>query len=152
MSIFGIICPHDFKERSENMRKLLLFFIMIFIIEIFTLIYISDAIGFVYTFLGVMLTSLIGGYIVKRYSKLNWQQVKSSLERGVTPEYSIFKSILLIIVGALVVLPGFIGDIIGIILLIPKVQQYVISTIKGYVMHKMRKKGTVIIRSNRFRP
>ena len=110
---------------------------MLPIIEIIIFIKVGDLIGILYTILIIMITGIIGLYLIKNHSFL--KLLKISQETFKNNNYTFEKigqTLIIVISGLLLIFPGFISDIFGFLLLIPKIRNNVIS----YMMNKTKNK------------
>ncbi|PPI87906.1 exclusion suppressor FxsA [Candidatus Pantoea edessiphila] len=107
---------------------LITFFILLWI-EIALFISLSKIFGIALTILLVLFTSCIGILIVKNQSIKNFILIKKKLIYNEVPTKEIVKIIALIISGFLLLLPGFLTDLFGLLLLIPPIQNFIIIKI-----------------------
>lgn len=101
------------------MRFLLAFFIAIPILEMAILIKVGSLIGVLPTIGLVMLTAVIGLWLLRLEGLATWIRVQEKLTLGEVPGIELLEGIMLIIGGALLLTPGFFTDTIGFICLIP---------------------------------
>jgi len=78
-----------------------------------------------YTILLVIATSLLGAYLAKRQSRFIWMRVQEELSRGFMPGNAILEGVVILFAGLLLLIPGFLSDVVGFILLIPFVRRKV---------------------------
>jgi len=76
-----------------------------------------------YTILLVIATSLLGAYLAKRQSRFIWMRVQEELSRGFMPGNVILEGVVILFAGLLLLIPGFLSDVVGFILLIPFVRR-----------------------------
>lgn len=101
------------------MRFVLALFIAIPILEMIILIKVGGLIGALPTIGLVVLTAVIGVWLLKMEGMATWVRVQEKLQSGEIPGVELLEGIMLIIGGALLLTPGFFTDIIGFICLIP---------------------------------
>ena len=109
--------------------KFFILFIILPIIEIIIFINVGDLIGVFYTILLILLTGVVGLYLIKNHSLRNLIKLSRN---PISKDNSFEKlSITLIIVvsGLLLIFPGFLTDIIGLTLLIPKIRNTILTRI-----------------------
>jgi UPF0716 protein FxsA len=112
---------------EENMGKLFLLFVIMPIMEIAVLIHVGEIIGGWNTVLLVILSAMIGAYLVKREGVATLAQAQAKIAKGHMPAQEIGSGLLLLIAGVLLVTPGFITDILGLFLTLPTTRQYLAS-------------------------
>ena len=101
------------------MNTILLGIILIPIIEIYLLIKIGSQIGAISTILLIFLTAIVGVYYAK-YEGLN--TLKSGflqLSKNESPTYEVLSGALIAFAAVLLIVPGFLTDIIGFLLIFP---------------------------------
>ncbi len=101
------------------MNSILLTIITVPIIEIYLLIKIGSKIGPIITILLIFMTAIIGIYYAK-YEGLN--TLKSGflqLSRNINPTYEMISGAAIAFAAILLIIPGFITDIIGFFLIFP---------------------------------
>ncbi len=99
--------------------KLLLLFTIVPIIEMAILIPMAHAVGLLPTIALVLTTGLMGAVLAKRQGMAAWRRVSSDLAEGRLPADSLLDGVAVLIAGALLVAPGVLTDITGLLLLVP---------------------------------
>ena len=101
------------------MNSILLGIILIPIIEIYLLIKIGSQIGAISTILLIFTTAIVGIYYAK-YEGLN--TLKSGflqLSRNEAPTYQVLSGAAIAFAALLLIIPGFVTDVLGFILIFP---------------------------------
>ena len=88
-------------------------------VEMSTFIYIGNKIGGLLTLLGVFVTAIIGIALLKNQGFYVLDRIRNDVRSGRTPVTSVADSISLVVGGLLMLLPGYLTDIIGFLLFIP---------------------------------
>ena len=88
----------------------------------FTFIYIGSEIGGLLTFLGVFVTAIFGITLLKRQGLSVLDQIQTDLAKGRAPVTSIADSISMVVGGALMLIPGYVTDVIGLFLFLPRIR------------------------------
>lgn len=101
------------------MQKLLLMLIALSFAEIATFIIVGKLLGVFVTLLLVVATSAIGAFILKNKGLASFQSIQQSMAQGKPPGVAMVEAFALFISGVLLLLPGFLTDIIGLVLLMP---------------------------------
>lgn len=101
------------------MLILFLLFAVLPIAEIMLLINVSDTIGGWNTFFIVIISAFIGAFFVKREGLNTLHQVQAKSAKGEIPGKEISEGLLLLVAGVLLVTPGFITDIVGLLFTLP---------------------------------
>jgi UPF0716 protein FxsA len=99
-------------------------FIGIPIAEIFVLAQLSDMIGVLPTILIVIVTGVVGARMVVSQGRIVWQSFRLRLASGQVPDTEVAHGAMLIFAGAVLLTPGIITDVIGLILLVPSIREF----------------------------
>ncbi len=87
--------------------------------EIYVLIQVGQVIGVWWTILLLVADSIFGGWLIKREGGRAWRAVSSALESGRMPTRELADGALILFGGALMLSPGFVTDLFGILLILP---------------------------------
>ncbi|NBA95625.1 FxsA family protein [Pseudomonas sp. R5(2019)] len=101
------------------MRAFLLFFLLFPVLELYVFFKVSTAIGFFPALLLIIAGSALGVLVVRVAGLATALRARESLQRGELPAEQMFQGMLLAVGGGLLLLPGFISDVIGLICLLP---------------------------------
>ncbi len=96
-----------------------LIFILVPLLEMVILIEVGGVIGVLPTIGLVILTAVVGVWLLRLQGIATLRQVQSKLSRGDVPDTELLEGIMLIFGGALLLTPGFATDAAGFICLIP---------------------------------
>jgi UPF0716 protein FxsA len=120
--------------------KLVLAFTLIPIAEIYFLIKLGGAIGAINTILVVIITALTGAYLARLEGLKTMIQIRGHLEQGLMPTEEMFDALLIFIAGIVLMTPGFLTDIAGLLVLIPKSRKHIKAWIKSKVSQMTHEK------------
>lgn len=118
--------------------KLILAFTLLPIAEIYVLIKLGGFLGAINTILIVILTAIVGGYLARLEGLKTMYQIRANLEQGIMPAEEMFNALLIFAAGLVLLTPGFITDIFGLLLLVPRTRTY----IKIWLRKKLEQKFT----------
>ncbi len=116
------------------MRLLFFLFLLTSIVEIILLIEVGGYIGAVNTVLLVVLTAFIGSLMLKRQGLATFLRARERIDSGQIPLQEMVEGICLAVGGALLVTPGFVTDIAGFALLIPRTRRWLAASL-GMRLH-----------------
>jgi UPF0716 protein FxsA len=97
-------------------------FLLVPLIEIALFIQIGGAIGLGWTLLIVVMTAILGTYLVRAQGLQALGQVKSSFNQMRDPSEALAHGAMILFSGALLLTPGFFTDAVGFALLVPAVR------------------------------
>jgi len=98
---------------------LFILFILVPIAEIYVIIQVGQAIGALWTVLLLIVDSLIGARVASWQGRRAWAAFQAALAAGRIPHREVLDGVLIIVGGTLLLTPGFITDIFGLLLLLP---------------------------------
>ena len=99
--------------------KLFLAFTIIPFIEIYLLIKIGSYLGALNTVIIVILTAFFGALLARYQGFQTMLRVRESLERGEMPAEELMDALLILLAGIVLLTPGFLTDLAGLMILIP---------------------------------
>ena len=119
-------------------RILLLLFIIVPALEMYTIIQVGSVIGGWPTFLLIIGMGFAGAYLLKRQGLRTLQQIRYELSTGIPPGDTLLEGACILIGGTLLLSPGFLTDIIGLLLLIPFLRRPVKELLKRWLLRLMQ--------------
>ena len=113
------------------MPLFILLFIGLPLIEIYFLIQVGSEIGAFSTILLSILTAVIGAWLVRHQGFGILMRVRELLDRGEAPAIELMDGALILAAGLFLLLPGFLTDSLGFLLLIPPLRHRLIERYIG---------------------
>ena len=113
------------------MPLLILLFIGLPLIELYVLIQVGSEIGALSTILLLILTAVVGIWIVRYQGFGVLMRVRDLLDRGEVPAIELLDGALILVAGLCLILPGFVTDSLGFLLLIPPLRRVLIARYIG---------------------
>ncbi|QYK00955.1 FxsA family protein [Shewanella psychrotolerans] len=98
---------------------LLIIFVLVPVIELNVLIRVGESLGSWTTVGLVLFTAVVGVSLVRSQGISTLMQVQQKLARGEAPGQEIVEGMMLAVAGLLLLIPGFVTDFIGLLLLTP---------------------------------
>src|ERR1044072_9780555 len=98
---------------------LFLLFIVLPIAEIYVIIQVGGAIGWIPTLFLLILDGFAGAALARSQGRTAWERFNLALSQGRVPARETFDGAMIILGGSLLLAPGFITDFVGFALLIP---------------------------------
>jgi len=112
---------------------LLIAFIAVPLIEIALFIQVGGAIGLWPTLLIVVITAILGTFLVRQQGALAMGQLREKMSELRDPTEALAHGAMILFSGALLLTPGFFTDIVGFALLIPAVRTAAFKAIRARV-------------------
>ncbi|MBK9180080.1 MAG: FxsA family protein [Acidimicrobiales bacterium] len=104
---------------------LLLLFLAVPIVELAVIVQVADEIGVAPTLALLLLVSLTGAWLVKREGFGVWRRMNEAVAAGRVPGAELIDAFVLLLAGGLLLVPGFVTDALGLVLLLPPVRAVV---------------------------
>ncbi|MGC3938015.1 FxsA family protein [Roseobacter sp. EG26] len=108
-------------------------FLAVPLIEITLFIQIGGAIGLGWTLVTVVVTAIVGTWLVRNQGILALGQLKSSFSDLKDPTEPLVHGAMILFSGALLLTPGFFTDAVGFLLLIPAFRTAVFKAIRSRI-------------------
>jgi UPF0716 protein FxsA len=125
--------------------KLFLIFAVIPVIELALLIKIGSVIGTLNTIIIVILTAIVGAYMVKLEGMVVMYRIQENMQQGTFPAEELINGMMILMAGVLLLTPGFFTDVVGFLMVFP-VSRGVIKRIAGRYIKKRMSSTDVQIR------
>ena len=126
------------------MNPIILSIILVPVLEIYLLIKIGSQIGAITTILLIFTTAIIGVYYAK-YEGLNTLRSGfSQLSRNEAPAYEVISGAVIAFAAILLIIPGFLTDLLGFLLIFPITRKIIFSNFRKKFKNKENKKNNFI--------
>ena len=114
-----------------------LFLLLLAAAEIAIFIVVGRAIGVGWTILLILATSLGGAWALRRVSPRSWRAVRDDVREGRPAGNATTDGLLALVGGILLVVPGFLTDLVGAVLLVPQVRRLIRGVVSRRVISQM---------------
>jgi UPF0716 protein FxsA len=98
---------------------LVVIFLAVPIAELYVILQVGDAIGVLWTVALLAADSLIGSALLRSQGRAVWRRFNEAMAQGRMPHREVIDGVLVIFGGAFLITPGFLTDVVGLVLLIP---------------------------------
>lgn len=112
------------------MRVPLLLILLFPLIELAVMIKVGSVIGVGWTLLLIIAGAFIGAAVLRVAGFATAMRARERLSRGELPEQEMLEGLLIAVGGGLLMLPGFISDIIGLVCLLPFTRHLLLGGVK----------------------
>lgn len=113
---------------------LILLFIVVPIAELYVIIQVGQAIGLWPTLALLLADALLGSFLLKHQGRGAWLRFNEALAQRRFPGKEVVDGLLIVVGGTLLLAPGFITDIFGLVLLIPPTRAIVRGLLKRFTI------------------
>jgi UPF0716 protein FxsA len=116
---------------------LILLFIVVPIAELAILIQVGQAIGVWWTIALLIADAVLGSMLARSQGRATWRRFNASLQAGRPPAREVLDGALVLFGGALLLTPGFLSDILGLLLLLPPTRAFFRALLVRRFMDRM---------------
>ncbi|WP_392542122.1 FxsA family protein [Oryzobacter telluris] len=106
-------------RRSLRLRLVVLALLLVPVIEIAVIVAVARTIGGWQTFLVLLLETALGAWVVRREGTRAWRALREAVRSGRMPSRELADGVLVLVGGVLLLLPGFVTDVIGLLFILP---------------------------------
>ncbi len=121
------------------MLLLLLVFIVLPIAEIYVIVKVGEAIGILPTLALLIVDGFVGAAVARSQGAATWRRFNEAIAAGRVPTKEVLDGAMVIVGGAFLLAPGFITDVIGLLLLLPPTR----ALFRGLVTRMARRRMVV---------
>lgn len=134
------------------MRFALLLFILIPVVELSVLIQVGSKIGSLTTVALVFLTAIVGIAIIRQQGLKTHLKAQEKIRRGELPASEVAEGAMLAFAGVCLLIPGFVTDALGALMLISPLRKAVASTLAlDFLKKRMNMRSAWSYRDNQGR-
>jgi UPF0716 protein FxsA len=116
---------------------LVVVFVVAPLVELYGIIQVASVVGGWNTIGLLILVSIAGAWLVKREGISVLRRIQAALDEGRLPHKELVDGFLVLLAGVLLLAPGFISDILAIILLLPPLR----LPVRGLLLRSMKRRG-----------
>jgi UPF0716 protein FxsA len=119
------------------MVLLVLLFLVAPLVELAVIVQVAGAVGVLNTIGLLIVVSLVGAWLAKREGLITLRRIQVALGRGDIPNREVADGALILMAGALMIAPGFISDVVALLLLFPPTR----AVIRPVLVRSLAKRG-----------
>jgi len=120
-----------------------LLFLVVLVVEGYVILAFNEAVGGWNTIGLIVLTSMVGAWLVRREGLSVLRRAQLSLDKGQIPTNELINGVLLLVAAALILTPGFFTAGIGLLLLFPPTRAVVREVLKRRFAGRVARGGTI---------
>jgi UPF0716 protein FxsA len=121
------------------MKFLVPLFLLVPVIEIGLFVLSGRYIGVIPTLAIVLLTGFVGAGLAKREGMGVWRRARELMRQGKIPGEEIIEGLCILVGGLLLIAPGYLTDVAGLILLLPSVRKRVVRRLRRWLKERLTK-------------
>jgi UPF0716 protein FxsA len=120
-----------------RLLALIALFILLPLAELYVILKVGDAIGVPWTILLLAADSILGAMLLRSQGRAVWRRFNEALATGRMPHREVQDGVLVIFGGAFLITPGFLTDVIGLLLLLPPTRAVIRRVGMRRLRHRM---------------
>ena len=118
-------------------------FIIVPLAELYVILKVGDAIGAPLTILLLAADSVLGSLLLRSQGRAVWRRFNEALATGRMPHREVQDGVAVIFGGAFLITPGFLTDIVGLLLLLPPTRSAILKLAARRIAKRMTAHITV---------
>ena len=118
---------------------LLLLFIGLPMVEIYVLIQVGQVIGALWTIALLVAIAALGSALLRVQGLATLATVQAAISRGELPTTAILEGLVLLVAGVLMVTPGFVTDLAGLVCLLPPLRRALARALGAALMLRVQR-------------
>lgn len=120
------------------MARVLLLLLIVPLLDLVLLVWLGRQLGFWQTVAALAVAGVIGAALAKREGLRVWREFRVALEHMKPPERGVLDGVLVLVGAVLLMLPGILSDVAGVLLLIPVTRAWLARPIKRAVDRRLQ--------------
>jgi UPF0716 protein FxsA len=113
------------------------------IVEVYVLVQVGQRIGVLWTVGILVVEAVLGGWLMRREGARAWRALDAAFRGGRVPTGELADAALVLVGGVLLMLPGFITDVLGLFFLIPLTRPFARRAVGFFVARRLGRVGLV---------
>lgn len=124
-------------RRRPSLALVVVLAVLLPVLEIAALVATGRAIGVLPTVLVLIVVSVLGLWLIKREGLSSWRSLAEAAREGRMPTEEVANAAVVLAAGALLLLPGFLTDVVAVVLLLPFVRPAVARLVRRSVERRI---------------
>jgi UPF0716 protein FxsA len=119
---------------------LALLFLVVPVAELYVIVQVTHSIGVVDTIVALIAISIVGAWLAKLAGLGVLNRLQQTVRQGRVPSAELVDGALVLFAGALMISPGFLSDVLAILLLLPPSR----AVVRGVLLRRIRAGGGLL--------
>lgn len=130
--------------------KILILFVLLPFLELYLLLQLSALTSPIFTFTTIILTGFLGAFLAKQQGQKVYKRIQTELQQGRVPGDNLVHGLCILVGGILLLTPGVLSDLTGLLLILPISRQWLTRWIKRQFSGFLQKEVVHIYASNHY--
>jgi UPF0716 protein FxsA len=118
-------------------RWLVLIFVVLPLVDLFFLLEIGSLLGLPVTVVLTVVTGVVGAWLVRREGRRVWLAWRQALGGMTPPEHGLVEAALVLLGGVLLVTPGVMTDLVGIVFILPWSRRWIAGHVRSAIDRRL---------------
>jgi UPF0716 protein FxsA len=123
-------------RKQAEIMPILILFLLVPVVEIWLFVKVGEVIGAWPTVGLVVVMAVAGAALVRIQGLAVLDRARATLAAGEFPTSELLDGLFVLLAGFLLIMPGFLTDVIGILLFIPALRRRLGASIWGWISHR----------------
>jgi UPF0716 protein FxsA len=124
-------------------------FILLPLAELAAIIAVGKTIGLLATLLLLLVFSLAGAWLARREGLAAWRRFQFAMAEGRVPTREVADGAMVLLAGALLLVPGFLTDVLGLLLLLPGVRAVARRLVPALARRRAARRSRITVSDTR---
>jgi UPF0716 protein FxsA len=107
--------------------------------ELFVAVQVANAIGVGYMILLLIVSWPLGAWALRLQGRAAWRRLDAAVSAGRSPGREVLDGVLVLVGGLLLIVPGFISDLVGVLALLPPTR----SLLRGQLARNLQRRFVI---------
>jgi UPF0716 protein FxsA len=107
-------------------------------LEIYSIYFVGSRIGAMNTFFALLLGAVFGAGLIRAQGFYILRRLQAGLSKGEMPTTAVIHSLLMVLAGILLIVPGFVSDIVALVILLPGSRHLLALWLRTKLYQKMK--------------
>jgi UPF0716 protein FxsA len=116
---------------------LLALFVVVPLVELYVIIQVGQAIGALPTIAILLADSILGSLLLRSQGRAAWRRFNAAIAEARVPGREVMDGVLVVFGGALLLTPGFVTDVFGVLFLLPPTRAVVRRLLGRRVLRRL---------------
>jgi UPF0716 protein FxsA len=117
---------------------LIALFVVVPLVELYVIIQVGQAIGALPTIAILLADSILGSLLLRSQGRAAWRRFNAAIAEARVPGREVMDGVLVVFGGALLLTPGFVTDVFGVLFLLPPTRAVVRRLLGRRVLRRLR--------------
>jgi UPF0716 protein FxsA len=120
-------------------------FVVVPVAELAVILAAGRTFGALPTLIALLVCSVAGAWLAKREGLAAWNRFQRAMQAGRIPTVEVADGAMVLLAGALLLTPGFLTDVVGVLLLLPPSRAAIRRLVPRLIERRLRRRSRVVV-------